>query len=511
MGLFQTSFPQSLSGVYAAKVPAPASVTPTGTGASIITGQFAWGPPNVFGGYAPNVASLLQTYGPAGSNRINSAYLSVIRKAWPLLGAVRVEGTGAVASSGVIQSVSLSNLLTVTAAYTGVMGNSIIVTIGAAGDGNTNHFKLTATLTGTSGVTTEIYDNLNISGVGADVLPPSIKGLGNVAVLGNVGSQQASSVLLSTIVKTNPGLPAVGNTTLSGGTDGTVTATQYVGTTGLNDFGLALLESDRIVNNLYFDDPGNALRAACNSGMLGHVTLMSDRIGFVNGNSGQTAASAQSDVANYRSPYLCYVDPWAYIYDDVTSALQLVPSACWGASVASQLPPSVSLAFRGVAAPLMNQIISLEANRGSNAGTNTAAGITTIDYGTNGGFYFEQDVNTSAIAGSTDLLSSRMDQFLGRSVVNSWQYYVNAPNIAFFQQPILDSLQTFLLGLQSNAQTNPAVLPFISGFSNPSNKSTAADIKNGIFKAFATVAYGSSMKNVAFMLQSGVGITISSS
>lgn len=513
MGLFVSQLPQAQSGVYAAKVPSPAQVTPTGTGASVIVGQFPWGPPNV---EVPpgtiSYASLLGLFNPAGSNRLNSAYLSMIRKGWPLPGAVRAAGPSAVAANVFLLNNLSQNVVQIFAAYPGSLGNSIIATVGASGDGNTNHWKLTLSLSGNSGTTLEIYDNLNTSGVGPDVLPPSNLGIGNVSTIGAVGSNVATSVLAALVRKVVNGVPAAGNYVLGGGTDGTVTASQYVGSTGQNDFGFALLESDRTVNNVVVDDCGASLRAAVNTGMVGHVTTTGDRIGFINGNTGQTAAQAQSDVSNYRHPYICYVDPWAYIFDDVTGAMQLAPPSCWGASLASQMPPSLSLAWRAIGGPLMGQIKGLEQNRGSSAGANTAAGITTIDYGLNGGFYFEQDVNTSGVSGQSDLLSSRMDQFLGRSVVSSWQPYVNAPNISFFQQDLLNSLQQFLQQMKDNAKINPAVLPFIVDFSTPSTQNnTPASIAQGIFMAFSQVAYGSSMKNVVFQFQSGVGIQISSS
>lgn len=512
MGLFVSQLPNT-SGVFAAKVPSPAQVTPTGTGASIIVGQFPWGPPNV---EVPpgtlSLASLFQVFNPPGSNRLNSAYLSMIRKGWPNPGAVRAAGPSAVGANVFLTNNLSQNVVQVFAAYPGSLGNSIIATVGASGDGNTNHWKLTLSLSGNSGTTLEIYDNLNTSGVGPDVLPSQNKGVGNVTTIGAPGSNVATSVLAASVTKVVNGVPAAGNYVLGGGTDGTVTATQYVGSQGQNDFGFALLESDRVVNNVFTDDCGSSLRAAVNTGLVGHVTLTSDRIGFINGNSGQTAAAAQSDVSNYRSPWICYVDPWTYIFDDVTGAMQLTPPSCWGASLASQMPPSLSIAWRAVGSPLMSQIKGLEQNRGSAAGNNTSAGISTIDYGVNGGFYFEQDVNTSAVSGQSDLLSSRMDQFLGRSVVNAWQPYVNAPNINFFQQDLLNSLQQFLQQLKDNTKINPAVLPFIANFSTPSTQgNTPTSIAQGIFQAFAQVAYGSSMKQVVFQLQSGVGVQISSS
>lgn len=522
MGLF-TSNPSG-SGVFAQKVPTQAVITPAGFTTAIGVAQFLWGPTGGTSGAATGVEvsgiasyqNLVNVYAPAGSNRLTPAYLSLINKLWGPLNIVRVTGPTAAQATAIIKTAGAVALFTVTAAYVGgSVGNAISVTIAAASDGNSNHFNMVLQLSGASGTTTEVYKNLNVSGVGANVLPPSIQGLGGNFVIGQVGSNVGTSVLAASVTFTSAGLPATGTTVMTGGSDGTVASTQYIGTQGTGGaYGFAVTEGDLAASTLWIDDPGVSLRAAVNAGLVGHLGYMTSRIGFTNGNTGQTVAQAQTDVANYRSPYLVYTDPWVYTFDDVVGSLQLVPGGPWAASLSTQMNPALSIAWRGVGGPLLNGIQALEQYRGQAAASNTAAGITTFDAAPTGPgastgpkFYFEQDVCTD----TSDLDVNRMDLYLAKSVFNSWQPFVNAPQLASYHQDLLNSLQIFLNQLQTNGATNPAALPFIAGATTPVIQSTPYQLQQGQFIVAVQASYAGSMKQLILSLQSGNQITLTTS
>ena len=496
MGLFASSFNQSRAGVFGIEQPVPASVSPVGTGTAVIVGAFPWGPEETLT-YPDSIGKLYQQFDPAGMDRTNSAYLSVIRKAWPRLGVVRAIKSTSVAASATISSSAPTQLFTVTAICKGSAGNSIILTVGAADDGNSNHFNLVATVSGASGSTVEVYRNLNISGTGADVLPDFTQ-----------------SVLLGTFTKLAAGLPVQGATTMSGGTTASVTANEYVGTAGAGDDGFALLENDQSIDGVFTDDPGNSLRGTINAGMLAHIVLTSNKIGYINGNSGQSASAAQTDVASYRDVRMVYVDPWAYVFDDITGAKRLAPSSCWAASVAAQIPASLDIGYRAQSqVNMMAGIAQLEADRGSSTGQNTASGISTLIYNPNGGVAFESGVNTSGISGETLLTRSRMGIFMGKSVTQAWAPFVNAPNVQFFQQDLINSLDQFLGSLKSNAAINPAALPYIVDYKiqSPSANNTQASIAAGQYTVGALVETGSSMRQIFLSMLYGptVQITVS--
>lgn len=493
MSLFVTS-PATVHGVFAVSVPPPATITPVGTGNSIAVGQFAWGPPNKLN-YPGSFGAFGQTYAPRGMNRNNSAWYSVIRKGWPQLGAVRVLGPTNAPATATISSSVPTQLFTVTALYGGASGNSIVIGIGAAGNGSASYFSMTVTVSGASGSTVEFYDNLTIAG--------------SNSVLANL----SNSVLLASmvLVASPTGNPVAGNTTMSTGTDGTVAALEYVGTPGGNDYGFALLEGDSTINFVFTDDPGNSLRAATNSGLNAHGILTTNRMVCIQGVSGQTAAAAQTDAANYRSIYSIYVDPWAYIFDDVTGAQQLAPSGCWAASVCSQLPPSVSPAWKSnQVTGLLAGVAAAEADRGAFRGQNTAAGIMTLTKGANGGFVFEAGKNTSLTAGQTNITRTRMGMYIAQSTVNAWQPYVDAPNVPFFQQDLINSLDVFLGQLKQNATINPAFLPFILNYAIlPTSASNSANsLANGDFTVATQIQLASSMERIYLSMQFGETVTI---
>jgi hypothetical protein len=492
MSLF-VSTPPSVRGVFAVENPPPSIVVPQGTNVAVAVGQFPWGPSNSLQ-YPGSMGAFYNAFAPRGMTRTGSAHLSVIRKAWPVLGAVRAKDPTAVVATAVISSSTPTQILRVTLNSAGTQGNSVIVTVGAADDGNANHFDLTVSVTGASGTTSEIFRNVNISGTGADVIPST-----------------TGSVLVGSLTKLASGIPVPGNTTCSGGTEGTTTATHYVGTPGGGDYGFALLESDSTINHVFTDDCGNSLRAAVNAGLEAHVELTTDRVGYINGNSGQSVSSAQTDVANYRSIRIVYVDPWAYIYDDTTGALQLAPSSCWGASVAAQLPPSAAISWRNdTVSGFLDGIAQLEFDRGSNRGQNTAAGIATLTKRKKGGFTFEADVVTSLTPGETELTRTRMGQFIASSVVQSWEEYTDAPMVTRYQQDMINGAEAFLSGLKQNQNLNPLFYPYIDDYQvlDPSSANTATSEDNGDYTVPINVKIGSNMHRIFLSLQYGESVTI---
>jgi uncharacterized protein len=497
MGLFVSAANQVAHGTFALEVPPPASVSPTGFGVAVDVAQFPWGPSEKLN-YVAGTGDFVSTYAPAGMARTGSGYLSVLRKAFPVLGVVRVADPTAVAASGKLDNLTPTHLITLTAKYTGSAGNSIVATVGAASDGNSNHFNLTVAVSSGSGTTSEVYPNLNVSGSGADVLPDLSK-----------------SLLLASAVKTASGIPAPGNVTLGSGTDGSITSQLYVGTPGGDDDGFALLEGDNTIRHVFTDDPGNSLRANVGAGLLAHVDLTTDRIGYWNGPSGQTTSQAIADVANFRSERMCYVDPWAFVADDVDGTLHLVPGAPWAASVASQLSPSTSIAWKAdFISAMLDGISALEFNRNSSSTRqlNDVAQITTLITRATGGHAFEAGLNTSETPGVGDLTRTNMLIFIASSVKEAWEPFVDAPSTVFYQQDLINSLDVFLGSLKANSKNeNAAFTPYILDYAIKSiaSSNTPTSLANDNFTVAADVQTGSQMSRIYLSLNAGPTVTIS--
>src|SRR6266849_5236162 len=72
--------------------------------------------------------------------------------------------------------------------------------------------------------------------------------------------------------------------------------------------------------------------------------------------------------SGYRSVRTVYTDPWVYVLDDVDGTKRLVPSAPFAASVAAQLSPSTSIAWKDPEVlAMLDAIVDVEFDRGNGA------------------------------------------------------------------------------------------------------------------------------------------------
>ena len=497
MGLFITSTTLAKRhGVYAIERTPPATVRATGSSTSALIGQFPWGPSQTL--FTPtDMNNLLSTFAPAGMTRTGSGYLSIIRKGWPLLKVVRVEGATAVIASAILNKTGPTPMLTLTLKYPGTAGNSVTATVAAPSDGNVNHFNLTISVTGQTGTTTDFFQNLDYSGTATDSTPDFTK-----------------TLLIGSITKTASGVPLNGTTTFSSGTDGTIASGDYVGTQGAADKGVAKLEGDRTIDHLFADDPGNSLRSAVNAGLQAHADYMSDRVAYINGPTGQTQSVAQTDVANYRSLRVVYADPWVYINNDVDGTKTLVPSACFAASVAAQLAPSTSIAWKSTEVQTMLQgIVDLEFDRGEAASLNTDAGICTFIREVNGGYTIEAGVNTdNPVAPSKGTLTrTRMGHYIARSITTSLRTSVDSPNVPLNQQDEITAVEDFMAGLKAAKNTDPNHLPHVLDyFMNDVNAANSfSDLQAGNFTIPLDVTISASQAKIFLSLNYGETVKVS--
>lgn len=488
--------------VYAIETPRPATITPTGFGVAALVEQFAWGPSQTL--VTPEGrADLINSIALPGMSRLGAGYLAVIRKAFPLLKYLRVLGSSASPAAATINKTGPTPLFVVTLKCPGTEGNRVVITITAASDGDSNHCNIVASVTGTSGTTTETIGNWNPSSFGT---PSSL-----------TAAQIASLKLIGSITASSTGVPILGSTTCSGGTDGTIGAAQYVGTAGTNDAGLARLEGDQTIDHVFVGDPGNSARAAVNAGLRAHADLLTDRIAYINGNSAQTSAAARSDAASYQSQRVVYCDPWVWVQDDVTLTMQLVPSAAFFASVASQLPPSTSIAWKNaVVGTMLQGIVQLEADRGTATGLNTTAGVATLINEPSGGFRVEAGVTTIAPASpdKKNLTRSRTGIYIARSVKQSLRPQTDQPNLPIYQQDVVDAVTRFMEGLKKNATKREAVLlPHVRNYDigDLEAANSDSDVDSGDFSVPLNAKVSSAMERIFLNINYGETVAITAS
>lgn len=501
MGLFVTSpAAATLDGVYAMERTPPAVIAAKGTGVADLVGQFPWGPAQQL--YTPtSIADRLNRFAPPGMSRLGSGYLAMIQKGWPQLNVVRVvAATGVAAAAAPINKTGPTLLFTVNALYEGTAGNSIVVNIAAASDGNANHFKMTLTVTGPSGTSTETFDNVDMT-------------VNPFTVAGQAYSDE-NNYLAGVITQSSTGVPLTGNTTMTGGTDGSVAAADYVGTQGSADKGIALLETDRTCGRFITDDPGDSFRSTVNAGMVAHASYMGDRLAFMNGPKGQSISAVATDVANYRLDKAVYCDPWVYEYDDTTGAKQLVPSSSFAASVHAQLSPSTSPAWKSteVVDGMLGGIVGLETDRGvGGAAANTANGVCTFIKEPNGGYSIEGGVLTVAPQDPSRKGIERITIgiYVAKAFQSSIRGFVAGPNVQQNQQNIIDALEVFLSGLVNNASVDANHLPHIVSYDIPdlSTFNTPASIAGGDFYVPLDMKTSSGMHRIFLSFQFGPSVT----
>lgn len=488
--------------VYALEKLTPATITPIGTGVAALVEQFPWGPAQAL--LTPDSrATLFNTIAPPGMSRSGAGYLAIIRKAFPTLKVLRVLGTAAAAASAVLQDAEPDPIVTVGLKYPGTAGNSVVITVSAATDGDPNHFNITASVTGPSGLTTETLHNWNASGVGPD------------STLSDAELQRLR--LIGSVTKNNSGVPVVGSTTCSGGADGTINAARYVGTAGTGDAGLSKLEGDRTIRHVFVGDPGNSLRGDVNLGLRAHADLLTDRAVYMNGNSAQSSADARTNAALYQSQRVVYCDPWVWVKDDVANALHLVPSAPFAASVAAQLPPSTSIAWKGdIVGSMLQGIIDLEADRGEGTALNTAAGVATFIKEETGGFRIEAGVTTIAPANPAkkNLTRTLTGIYIAGSIKRSLRPMTDIPNLPVYQQHILDAITGFMEGMKKNATREDAVfLPHVLdyGFGDLDAENPQAELDAGDFSVPLDAKTSSGMERIFLNINYGETVQVTAS
>lgn len=483
--------------VYAIERNPPASIRASGASVAAIVEQFPWGPDGeVY--TVESVSDFINKFAPGGMTRTGAGYLSVIGKAYPVLKIVRVLGpTAAKATVNLVTGATINVVATLK--YKGVVGNTVTWTITNATDADVNHFNLTVSLSTAFGTTVDKFENLNYSGTGADSVP-SFTGC----------------KLLGSLVVSNAGRPTNATGSFSGGLDGTVTSTEYVGTQGSTDKGIALLESDKNIDFVMTGDPGNSLRAAVNAGLMAHADYMTDRIAFINANSGQTGAQVRTDVGSYRSLRACYIDNWYYQRDDVDGTERLVAPASMGVSYAANLSPSTSFSWKSTTAQRLGSSISkLETNRGDGAYQNELAGICTLQREESGGYTFESAVVTAAPTNPSKrkYKRTRMGHYIAKAVVTSLREFVDSPNVAFNQQDEVNAVSNFLDTLKKAAKTDPNNTPHIVDFVlRPlADFNTQDAIDSGEFTIPADVKISSDQERIFFSLQIGETVKINAS
>lgn len=316
-------------GVFALEIPTPTQIDEVSSGYIGLVGQFAWGPVQQV--VTPlGTPDFLKTFEPAGSPRTSTGYLAMKGRRGFTCKVIRVLPSDAVAATATMTG-TLGNTVA-TAKWKGTFGNSFTLKQEAATSGTSTKRKYTVTVTNaTSGSSIEIYDEVP--------LPTGVQVTVDVS-----GSNLLASLILES---TMTAFPSNATVTFGSGSNGSALASSdYVGTAGGNDKGVALFEADTDIRVLCHDDCGNSIRAAVNLGFSTQCTTDRDRRCFLDGNSDAADfATVQGYVVSgLTTDRVTFCGAWVTILDDA-GVTRTVPFSTFAASAYLNLEPQQSYAW----------------------------------------------------------------------------------------------------------------------------------------------------------------------
>ncbi len=247
--------------------------------------------------------------------------------------AVRVtDGTDVAASIAVkdITTPTAVTGLTLTAKYTGSLGNSLVATVATGSAANT--YKITIAM---PGYVPEVFDN--IGGTGATFWTNAVSAINN----GTGPLRPASSLVVATI-GTSTTTPALASVTLTGGTDGatTITGSVLIGQDTSPRHGMYCLRNTGASVAFLADCDDSTTWSAQEAYGLSEGTYM---VGA--GPAGDTitnALSAKSTAGIDSYAFKLMFGDWVYFNDTVNQTVRLISPQGFVAGVMANLAPQNS-------------------------------------------------------------------------------------------------------------------------------------------------------------------------
>lgn len=488
-GLFITSPVEArYPGVFALETAPPRVIAGVSSGYIGFVGQFDWGPvQQVVAIESP--AHFLNTFAPAGSPRSSTGYYALMRRKKLVLKVVRVLSSDAVAASK--SDAGTGGNLVSTAKYPGALGNSISRTIAAATDGDAAKRDLTYTLTDSiTGTTVEVYRNVAMNST-VDVTNSKL--LASIAFSGG----------------TMTAWPSNGTANLASGSNGSaLVATDYTGTVGSADKGVALFEgtNGNNVRVVCHDDCGDSIRAAVNTGFVAHAADRGDRIAILEGNQNASWSAVKTALTgSLVTDRDVYNGAWCKVLDDA-GVLRISPlSTFWATAFVNQLPheshawwdDKVTDLYAGIEeiyAPFATDSPTIKAEA-------TERGICLPVQLASGRFAALHDRSASQTAGKLFTIRRRITDFLAKSIVAAIPSFVNGPNVVEQQRQLKAQVDAFL-----TTQVKAGVIVAFSTDITTVNDSTS--VAAGGFNIGIDAKTPSVMERITLLLNAGETVTV---
>lgn len=466
-------------------------------------GTAQWGPVN-----APTTVGSLSDYVTQFGNvqarkyDLGTAVWAAVLNGANNMRCVRVTDGTDVAASGTLGSTGV----TLTARYTGTLGNKLQVAIAAGSAANS--WKLTISL---PGLVPEVFDNL-AAGLSGNAVWVAIAAAVNA---GSSGLRGPSQLVVAT-AGASTAAPTASSVTLSGGTDGatTITGSVLVGQDTSPRKGMYALRSTGCAVAMLADcDDSTTWTTQVAFGLSEGIEMVGT------GPAGDTIANAISAKAtagiDSYAMKLLFGD-WCYFNDTVNNVTRLISPQGFVAGRLSALSPEQS--------PLNKQLYGIIGTQKSSAtaGTNiysaadlqtlAQAGIDVIANPCPGGAYFGVRIgcNTSSNPVINGDNYTRLTNYIAYSLNAGMGIYVGKLQSPSVRQQALATLNAFLSNMWSSGMigdvSNPTKQPFSVQIDN--NNNPPSRVALGYMQADCRITYLSVITKLLINVEAGQSVSV---
>jgi uncharacterized protein len=488
-------------------------------------------PPPIINGIATNVLGLVGagSWGPvnsamligSGNDQANWLGSPQVRK-YDLSTAVQValsggsnaimcvrvtDGTDTAAAATVKDTAGTVTGLTLTALYTGTIGNTLTaaITTGTAA----SSYKLTLTR---PGFTPEVFDN--VTGTGAALWAAFVSAVNN-----GLSGVRGPSQLFAATVGTSTALPSTSASfTAAGGTDGvsTIADTTLVGVDGTATTrkGMyALRGSGAQVATLIDHSDSTAW-----SSILSFA--LSEGIYFVvqgpSGSSYSTVSTSLNTAGADGYGIKVMVGDWTYWQDGTNNVQRLLGPSTFAAPNLAAMSPHLSSLNDPIFGIASTQRVSQKnAYSMAEIGQIATARLDVITNPSPGGNYYacQTGRNASSNAAICGDNYTRMTNYLALTLSSAFGYVIGKPQTTDLRNAAKAAIQSFLGNLWSLGMigdvSNPQAVPYTVVIDNTNNAAQA--VANGYMTANVTVKYLSIVFYFVINLQGGQTVVVKSS
>jgi phage tail sheath protein FI len=496
-------------GVYLQIQPPPPIINGVATNLLGLVGVGSWGPVNS----ATLIGSGNDQANWLGSPQVRKYDLSTAVQVALAAGSnaimyVRVtDGTDIAASCLVKDTAGTVTGLTLTALYTGTIGNTLTaaITTGTA----PSSFKLTLTR---PGFTPEVFDN--VTGTGAALWTAFASAVNN----GLSGVRGPSQLFVATVGSSTAAPGTSATFTATGGTDGTASITDaaLLGTDGTSTTrkGMYALRSSGVQVATLVDHTdstawGSIASFALNEGIYFGVQGPA-------GASYSTVSTSLNTAGADTYALKVFVGDWIYWQDGTNNVQRLLgPTTFWAPKQAAMAPHLSSLndAMFGIAST--QRVSQKNAYSMAEIGQVATSRLDVITNNSPGGNYFacQTGRNASSNAAICGDNYTRMTNYLALTLAAAFGYVIGKPQTDTLRNEAKSAIQSFLGNLWNIGYigdvNNPQAVPYTVVLDSTNNTDQA--VANGYMTANVAVKYLSIVFYFVINLQGGQTVTIKSS